>query len=355
MKASVQTLVYAQLLRKDVFDLLRLALVGAGGIGQRHAEALAKIPEVCLTAVIDVDHKKAHALADQYGGRVYTTLRDCLTEVDVVSILTPPSTHKELAVEAMEAGKHVLCEKPIAIRLEDAQVMVETAKRCNVKLMTAFNMRFRKGFKKLKEAVESGEIGKVINFWSQRLGKGAGNTGWSGYNWRTDPQMLCGMSIESLSHDIDLLRWICGDLKDIRANIFKSIPELPDFDDNANVVCTLKNGGTALIHASWTSMIGRNSRGIIGTKGTIIAEGSGLWEIERVRLRTLDMEDELIEIIEKDTLDVTSYYEENRYFIDCVLHDRALSVTGLDGLKALEISHAILESSQKGAVVSVNA
>ena len=93
--------------------------------------------------------------------------------------------------------------------------MVQAAKQADVKLMVAFNNRFRKGFKRLKEMVNAGTLGKLVNMWSQRIGRGIPQ----GYNWRTDPQLMCGMSIESLSHDIDLIRWIAGEIVDVRANI----------------------------------------------------------------------------------------------------------------------------------------
>jgi myo-inositol 2-dehydrogenase/D-chiro-inositol 1-dehydrogenase len=108
----------------------------------------------------------------------------------------------------------------------------------------------------------------------------------SGPNWRTTPGLLCGMSVESLSHDIDLLRWMMGEVIDVRANVFESRPGLPGFDDTANVVCTLANGGTAVIHASWSSHLSRNSRGVIGTQGTAMVAGSGLWNLDRFHFKT---------------------------------------------------------------------
>jgi myo-inositol 2-dehydrogenase/D-chiro-inositol 1-dehydrogenase len=292
--------------------------------------------------------EKAVELAAQCGAKAYDSLGACLPGVDVVYILTPPSTHRALAIEAIEAGKHVVVEKPIAIELADAEAMIEAAERAGVKLMVAFNMRFRKGFGRLKEAVDSGSLGEPIHFWSQRLGIGVG----PGPNWRTTPELLCGMSIESLSHDIDLVRWIAGEVVDVRANIYASRPDLPRFDDNANVVLTLANGGTATIHASWCSHLARNSRGVIGTQGTAMLEGSGLWNLDRFHVKTKRMEHETIEVL-NDKLDVQSYREESRHFLDCVANDRQPTVTGRDGLVALRISHAILTSHRESRVVAL--
>jgi myo-inositol 2-dehydrogenase/D-chiro-inositol 1-dehydrogenase len=227
--------------------------------------------------------------------------------------------------------------------------MVEAAQKAGVHLMTAFNMRFRVGFARLKETVESGVLGEPIHFWSQRLGIGVG----PGPNWRTTPGLLCGMSVESLSHDIDLVRWIAGQIADVRANVFESRPELPGFDDNANVVFSLANGGTAVIHASWSSHLGRNSRGVIGTLGTAMVAGSGLWNLDHFHLKTVDMEYERVQVI-GDALDVKSYRAESAHFIDCIQRDRRPAVTGEDGLAALRVSHAILTSHREGRVIAMS-
>jgi myo-inositol 2-dehydrogenase/D-chiro-inositol 1-dehydrogenase len=328
--------------------VVNVALIGAGGIAGRHAEAFAGIENARIVAVVDTIQPKADQLAGACGATAYPTVEACLPHADVAYILTPPSSHRELALQAIRAGKHVLVEKPIASEISDAEAMVEAARQTKVKLMVGFNMRFRRGFVRLKEAVQSGSLGQPIHFWSQRLGMGVG----AGPNWRTTPGLLCGMSVESLSHDIDLLRWLVGEVIDVRANVSESRPELPGFDDNANVVCTLAKGGTALIHASWSSHLGRNSRGVIGTQGTAMVAGSGLWNLDQFHIKTTSMKYERIDVL-NDKLDVQSYRDESRHFLDCVQNDRQPLVTGKDGLAALRISHAILASHRERQVVSL--
>ena len=169
----------------------------------------------------------------------------------------------------------------------------------------------------------------------------------------THPQLMCGMSIESLSHDIDLIRWTAGEIVDVRANIVISNPDLEGFDDNAHVVFTLANGGTAVIHASWSSHLGMNSRGVIGTHGTAVVDGPGLWDSRNFRWKTSDMEHESIEVINDSFANSDSYEMENRYFIDCLVSERQPTITGLDGLAALKVSHAILDSHHKKQVITI--
>jgi myo-inositol 2-dehydrogenase/D-chiro-inositol 1-dehydrogenase len=328
--------------------MINIALIGAGGIAHRHAEGLASIDDVCVAAVVDVVPERAAHLAARCGATAYESLAACLPGVDLVYVLTPPSSHRELAVEALRAGVPVLVEKPIAVELADAEAMVEASRETGVPLMVAFNMRFREGFVRLKETVEAGILGVPRHFWSQRLGIGVG----PGSNWRTTPSLLCGMSIESLSHDIDLLRWIVGEVVDVRAVTRASHPELPGFDDNAHVVLTLSGGGSAVIHASWSSHLSRNARGVIGSAGTAMVAGSGLWNLDRFHLKTAAMAYETVELI-GDRLDVQSYRAESAHFIDCLGAGRRPAITGEDGLAALRVSHAIRTAHRENRVVAI--
>ena len=328
---------------------VNIVIVGAGGIARTHGSSLMCISGANIVGVVDPNTERAETLASTVGATAYENLEDCVDEADVVYILTPPSTHRELALKAIQAGKHVVCEKPISISLDDAEAMVQAAKQADVKLMIAFNNRFRKGFNRLREMVNAGTLGKLVNMWSQRIGRGIPQ----GYNWRTDPQLMCGMSIESLSHDIDLIRWIAGEIVDVRANIVVSNPDLKGFDDNAHVVMTLSNGGTAVIHASWSSHLGMNARGVIGTLGTAVVDGPGLWTGKHFRWKTCEMEHEHIEVIDDSYATSNCYEMESRHFLDCIANDLPPAITGADGLAALKVSHAILNSHHKKEVISL--
>ena len=329
--------------------MIKIAFLGAGGIAQAHARALAEIPDAELTGVFDINPERAEATASKYGAEAHAAVEDCIAASDAVYILTPPSTHRKLALAAIRARKHVLCEKPIAIAVDDAEAIVEAAQQAGVWLMTAFNHRFRKGFIRLKEIVESGVLGDVVTFWCQRIGMGISA---AHYNWRTDPELMCGMSIESLSHDIDLIRWIAGEITDVRAILAASRPEIPGFDDHAHAIFSLVGGGAATLHATWSSQIGTNSRGVVGTKGAAILRGPGQWDLNTFHWKTANMEHQMVEVI-NDGFDGHSYLEENRHFIASISAGVRPSITGEDGLAALRVSHAMHASHRKGAVVAL--
>lgn len=326
--------------------MVKIAIVGAGGIAEKHAQALSAIPSAQIVAVNDAMMERAEAMAATYGGKAVAAAEEAVAAAELVYVLTPPTTHRELSVLAMRAGKHVVCEKPLAVSLEDARIMVETAQNNNIKLMVAFNMRFKRGFRYLKDALDSDRLGTIYHFWSHRFGMGVGR----GYNWRTDPALMCGMAIESLSHDIDLMRYLVGDPVDVRSTIYESRPDLPGFDTDVNALFTLPDSMTALIHASWSSHLGGNARGLVGTKGAAISEGPGLWETRYFRIKTDDMPYEE-RVVLNDPLDVASYRAENEHFVTCVADDLEPMVTGEDGLRALRISHALHEAQKENRIV----
>ena len=114
--------------------MINVIMVGAGGIARTHASSLMHIPSANIVSIVDPNKERAATLASTVGATVYENLEDCVDAADVVYILTPPSTHRELALKAIEAGKHVVYEKPISISLDDAAVMVQAAEQADVKL-----------------------------------------------------------------------------------------------------------------------------------------------------------------------------------------------------------------------------
>ena len=206
---------------------------------------------------------------------------------------------------------------------------------------------------RLEEIVKQGDLGRILNFFCYRLGAGAGLGGeeyWPG--WRTDPRFACGMTVESLSHDLDMLLALAGEVADVRANLLGTRDDLPDFDNNVNVVMNLVNGGTALIHASWASYLSGSSRGVLGLDGSVAMEGNDIWNFDIVRLRTKEMQREIIERFD-DKFDEKSYLAENRYFADCVEKAVKPRINEHNGYKTVRISQAILRSHRERIVVSL--
>lgn len=333
--------------------MVKTAFIGAGGIAYCHANGLKKLG-VEIVGAYDIVPESAKRFADTYGAKAISDIDEVLDKVDMIHLCTPPSKRVEYAKKAMEAGKHVVCEKPIAASIEDARTLIDMAKENNIKLMIAFNHRFRKGYQMLEELVKSGKLGKISNVYSYRLGLYEGANGQK--SWRTDPNLICGMSVESLCHDTNMLFRLVDGVSEVKANVVGTVPGLPEFDNNASVSFRLKNGGIGTIHASWASHIKLSMRGVIGDKGSAALCGGDLWDMMELRIKTTDMAfEEVIKLNDPFKVqDCMSYYEENKHFIDCVMNGKETIVPGEQGLESLIFSRAIIESSKTGKAVKVD-
>ena len=334
--------------------MLSTIIVGAGAIAYAHAEALTKLG-VTIRGVYDINPTSAHKLAAHYGTVAIPDFAEQVKAVDMVHLCTPPAKRVEYATVAMTAGCHVLAEKPLAISIADAQTMVDLAQQHHVKLMVDYNHRFRVGFQQLLSIVRSGRIGKVVDVFIYRMGMLGGNVGTQNDTWRRTPNMVCGMTIESLSHDIDMVLQLAGPILDVKADIRGTFEDVPQFDNNAHVSFNLKSGGMALIHSSWSSHLNGSARGVIGTKGTVILEGEDLFDFTRIRIRTQEMQyEEMIKVNDTyNLLTCPSYYNANKHFIDSIVNNTESTLSGAYALGTLMISHAILESAKTQKVVTL--
>lgn len=329
---------------------MRVGFVGAGGISRAHAGALRQIEGVELAGYFDVNVDAARARADEYGGVVCEDVRQLFDLVDAVYVLTPPRSHRETVLAAAERGKAIFCEKPIAVSLAAARDMIAATAGHGVPFAMGFNHRFRPQLQRVRAVLSSGGIGEVLSCWSRRLGY---NRPRPETNWRTSRAQLCGMTIESVSHDIDMLRYLLGEIAEVSAVITSSVPELSDYDDNLAATLTFESGAIGSIHASWSSHLTDSSRGVVGSTGTVCVDGPDLWTMSRVRSRLVADAVESVEVYPDRVAADWGYLAANQSFVRAVAEDREPEATGTDGLRALEVSTALLESVRSRTSVAV--
>src|SRR5262249_48472870 len=149
--------------RGGLSRMLRIALIGCGGIGALRAKALASLPSYRLAVVSDLVPGRAEALAARHGARVVTDWRAAVSDgaIDVVVVSTPPSSHADVCVAALGKGKDVLCEKPLARNAEESRLIVEAARRAGRLVATGFNYRFYPSIVKAREVLDAGVIGRL--------------------------------------------------------------------------------------------------------------------------------------------------------------------------------------------------
>lgn len=330
------------------------AIVGAGAIAYAHAEALMRLG-VEIRGVIDVNRDSAAKLAARCGSRAADRLDDVVEGLDLVHICTPPSFRIDYARTAMAAGCHVVMEKPMAITLADARTLVDLAREHRVQLMIDFNHRFRAGFQELLRVVRSGAIGDVVNVHIQRFGMLGGSAGTANDTWRRWPDTVCGMAIESLAHDIDMMIQLAGPIAAVQADVRGTLADVPRFDNNVNALFALKGGAMASIVASWSSHLKGSARGVTGTAGSVVLEGDDSFDFMRLKLRTSAMvQEQTLRIDDRyDFATCPSYLAANRHFIESVQQQRESSVSGAYALETLRVSHAILDAAASRSAVTL--
>jgi predicted dehydrogenase len=231
----------------------RIAVVGCGNIGVKgHLPAYAGIPNVTLVAVCDTTESLAVEAAEFTGTPAYTSLSDLLDSVDVdaVDICTPPWTHAGLAIEAMEAGKHVLCEKPIAHSLDDADAMIRAAETNNVRLMIGQVRRFDHRYVALKSQIDAGRVGRPV--FIRRAERQL--LPFPPDAWFWDPQAGGGVILDIGIHALDLFRWMFDqepvEIRAVARAVHRSAREAGSFD-YAMITCKFAGGGIGFAEASW--------------------------------------------------------------------------------------------------------
>jgi UDP-N-acetyl-2-amino-2-deoxyglucuronate dehydrogenase len=260
----------------------KFALIGCGQIARRHAEQIAKAGR--LVAVCDTDQKKADSFAKAYGATPFydiDSLLSATSEVDVVSVCTPNGLHANHSIQCLSTGKHVLCEKPMAIRSSDAVNMISAAKAAGKKLFVVKQNRYNPPVQAVKAMLEDGELGTIHSFqvncfWNRPPEYFADN-------WRGSLQLDGGTLYTQFSHFIDLLYWFLGDLQSaagIRQNFLHR--DIIDFEDTGVAWLRMKTGAIGSLHYS-INACEKNMEGsltLFGDRRTVKIGGQYLNELE---------------------------------------------------------------------------
>lgn len=249
---------------------LNFAIVGCGTIAnQKHMPSLQKQPEARMIAFCDIDKKKAEAAAQKFGTEDakafgdYREMLECCPEIEVVHVCVPNGMHAEVTIAAFEAGKHVLCEKPMAANAKQAQQMIDAWKKSNQKFTIGFQWRFRPEMLKLKELCQSGELGEIYYAKATSIRRCAAPA-YGAY--LSLEKQGGGALIDSGSHSIDLTMWLMGnyDIESVTGMTFRKLylhpegnmngswsPEDFMVDESAVGQVKFKNGAVMAIEAAW--------------------------------------------------------------------------------------------------------
>jgi predicted dehydrogenase len=322
---------------------MRVAIIGFGLIGKRRAAQIAKDPDATLTYVVDIDPKQAEAVQLQYGCRYLADWKQVISspEVDIVIISTPNHLLAEVAIAALQKGKHVLVEKPLGRNSIEAQAIVSAAQKSVLK--TGFNHRFHPALSKAKDLVDAGEVGDLLTI---RARYGHGSRPGMENEWRSSKN-LCGGGelLDQGVHVIDLLRWFGGEIIHLFGMVETQFWNI-EVEDNAYVMAKTKRNVKAFFHVSWTNWRNIFSFEIFGTKGYLHIHGlGGNYGVETLEIGKRKPEGGKpdITLLEYPGEDI-SWEMEWKEFKNAILEKRKPLGDGEDGLKANLLIEAIRRS-----------
>lgn len=317
----------------------RIGLIGAGNIGAQHGRVLASLPGVEVAAVVDVDEARASDLAAEFGANGFGTVSEALSHMDAAYVLTPPRQRLDVIRTIAEAGKPIFCEKPLAASVADGEAIRNVVRETGVPFMMGFMRRYAPTMVRVKDVLNSGALGEIVQVSLQRLEKQVAPAG----NWRIAPESLVGMAVESVSHDIDLLRWLVGDIARADGHVRNS-SGLQGFNDDLAATLKFENGAIGTLQVSWNSWLGLNTLGILGTSGALMIDGQGVWTFDRMRTSLAGGEQRSDEVIAEDEARDIGMTAESETFM-AILNGGDVEYPGVDdGLATLVISNAITAS-----------
>lgn len=332
--------------------LLHVGVIGLG-IGRKHAQGIKATHGAVLYALCDTDKVRANALAkDLDVPHVYTDYRDLIADpmIDAVVIASPDQCHREMIVNALNAGKHILCEKPIALTREDCDAIVAAVEQSSKKFMVGQVCRFTPGFKQAKEIIDSGAIGELTFVESEYAhdytaiyAKGS---------WRTDPAR--NGVIGGGCHAVDLLRWVAGDPEEVMAyGTHKTFADVTPYDDTHVAIMKFPNGVIGKVFVSISCKRDYTMRSVFyGTKGTIIVDNTS-------PTMTVFKED-VFPGMDRHSMPITVPVNVNNHnvagefkeFYDIVVNDKPVSVTVYEGANTIATCMAIMDSAASGKPVA---
>ena len=344
--------------------MIRVGVAGCGKIAQvRHLPEYQAHPDVQVWGLFDLNLDRARSLAEQYHAKAYASYADMLAdpELDAVSVCAANTAHADMAIAALKAGKHVLCEKPMATTLADCERMVQAARKSGKTLMIGQNQRLAAAHQKAKELMEKGAIGRLITF-TTAFRHGGPET-WSvdpGANtWFFDKNRAAMGAMADLGvHKTDLIQYLTGQtVTEVTAFLGTLDKKFADgspitVDDNAVCIYRMSGGALGTMTASWTDYCGEdNSTVLFGTQGVMrIYEDPA----HSIVLQKRDGETLYFDVDQIQTNDAQTKSGVIDLFVDHLKDPAKPCISGESVLTAMRAVFAAVESSAKGCTIQIN-
>lgn len=336
---------------------MKKATLGIGviglGTGRRYLEALCGMRDARLVSICDTNEERLRAYAAQYGvAEAHTSYRRMLQnpEVDAVCVCTPDHLHRDMVIDALRAGRHVLCEKPLALHTDECRDMMTVAREQNRHLMVGQVCRLTPAFVKAKQMLDAGLIGELSFIESEY----AHDYSHMGKCWRSDPAVMRHGVTGGGCHAVDLMRWMAGDPIEVFAySNKKTLTDWP-LDDTAVGVLKFKDGVIGKVFVSTGCKRAYTMRTLLyGTKGTIVVDNTsdtmslflgelgGTSELMGTKLKDIEMK--IPVAIEKHNVRA-----ELQLLCDVLLHGAQSALSAAQGAATVAVCEALIRSAATG-------
>jgi len=311
---------------------LKVAVIGIGFWGRNHVRVLNELPNAEVVAVCDLNPENAKAIAEKLGIKCYADSQEMFksVEIDAVTLCVWSTNLASESMTALRAGKHVFVEKPMAGSATEARKIIELADRKKRHLTVGFIERFNPAVQRFKRLIENGEIGSIVSAAAKRVSR-----------W---PERIgdVGVVKDTAIHDIDIMRYIFGeDPVIVYANAGRLKHER--LEDYAQIMLTFSGGRTAFIETNWLTPYKIRKLVVTGSRAIISLDYITQEMSIETEGRTLTPREEWREPLKL----------ELQHFVECILEGKESLITGLDGLRALEIAEAALRSAAKCRIVKL--
>lgn len=332
-------------------EKLRFGIIGVGNIAPVHAAAIRGTPKAELVAVATRDPERGKAFVNQYGGRWYGDYQELLAcpGVDAVSLCTPHDLHLPMTLAAATAGKHVLCEKPMARTIAECDTMIRACETSGVALGVIFQARFEPLAAQLKDALARERLGKLLWVSSNTIWYRSDEYYQSG-PWRgTWAHEGGGVVINQAIHAIDMLQWLSGMPKRVTAKM-RTLNHSIEVEDGALAMLEYSDGRMGLIQATTAAFPGLPERlEFYGTNGSVIfhkGKGQLEWHTVEPREDRVDQAPASSGAAAPMDISASAHTAQFQEFVQAVLEKRPPQVDGSEGRKSIELVEAIYRSAR---------
>jgi predicted dehydrogenase len=330
---------------------MRVAVIGAGSMGRNHARVYSELPGVELVAVCDLDTRVAQEVASRYRATAYGDYGEMLHTVrpEAVSVTVPTAAHMQVTLDALEAGAHVLVEKPIAATLDDGRLMIEKARAANRQLMVGHIVRFNPAMQQLKKRLQDGEIGRFFQIFCRRVGP--------------FPRRIrdVGVVIDLAPHDIDLMRFLT-EMEPIRVYCETEQRINTESEDLLLGLLRFPDGVTGGLEINWLTPTKVREVIVLGERGMFRVDdltqdlyfyenadaGQNIWPAMQNLKGVSEGSMTRFSIQRCEPLAA-----ELHAFVSAIEADAPMPVSGMDGLAALRLALALVESGLTHQVIKV--